>query len=436
MFVFPVSRFFAAILLATVLSCAAVRAADDPVPLRRVAVASVAELAAAVNRAQPGDEIVIAPGTYDVSRIRLAANGSAAHPIVLRAERRGAVLLRATAVEAFVISGAYWVVDGLDILGVCEPQEKCEHAFHIVGDADNVVIRDNRARDFNATIKSNGFEDVKRFGAEASGKAWVFPDNVLISGNYFFNTTIRQTATPVTLMDIVGGRNWIIRGNLVADFQKGKGNRVSYGMFLKGNSRNGIFERNLVMCEWQNTGGTRMGISLGGGGSGPPKICEDRDCSIEHTDGIIRNNIILNCTQDVGIYLNKAKNSKIYNNTVINTAGIDIRFKASTADLRNNIVSGKIRDRDGGDHSEANNLVHPHPGTLMGIYADIARGNFRLLNEREVMGKGRRVREVTDDFCGRPRRLPAYDLGAIEYGPGRCNTTEMMREALEFGGAP
>ena len=40
----------------------------------------------------------------------------------------------------------------------------------------------------------------------------------------------------------------------------------------------------------------------------------------------MRNNIIVDCS-DVGIYLNEGKNTKLYNNTVVNTMGIDARFR-------------------------------------------------------------------------------------------------------------
>ena len=425
----PIFRFLVTVLLFVPILGTSVHAAEDPASLRRVTVASLAALTAAIDDARPGDEIVVADGTYDIRRLRLKASGRAEQPILLRAEKRGAVQIRATDTIAFSVTGAYWTIDGLDIRGVCATQAKCEHAFHITGNADGTVIRNNRMRDFNATIKGNGNGQGKP--GNVKDVRDIFPDHVLIADNYIFNTAVRETAGPVALIDVVGGQGWIIRHNFVADFQKGKGNKVSYGMSLKGNSSQGVIERNLVMCEWRNKGGSRLGISLGGGGTGK-KYCERQNCTVEHTDGIIRNNIVLNCTQDVGVYLNKAKNSKIYNNTIINTRGIDIRFKASTADLRNNIVSGKIRERDGGTRSEINNLVHPHQGTLMNIFVDVAKGNFRLLDEGEVLGKGRQTPEVMDDFCGRPRVLPAYDLGAIEYGPGRCNTTRMMRDAETF----
>lgn len=422
-------------LWARTMTCAAAAVAFGAVAAaetRIVAVDTVDGLTRAVEAAQAGDEIVLAPGTYVLDRLNLKAAGTAENPITLKASRRGQAVIHATARETFVVYGAHWIVDGLDILGICEPQELCDHAFHIVGQADNFILRDNRIRDFNAAIKGNGLELETAGAGGQKGKEYFYPDNVLIAGNFFYNATPRTTDVPVTVIDVVGGDGWIIRENFVADFQKGGGDGVSYGMFLKGNSRNGVFERNLVICEWQHAGGSRVAMSLGGGGTGT-KFCENQDCTYEHTNGLIRNNIILNCSRDVGIYLNKARDTKIYNNTLINTAGIDIRFQGSTADIRNNIVSGLIRDRNGGDHTEANNLVHPHSGSLMDLYADVATGNFRLRREGEIMGKGRRLPEVTDDFCGRPRRLAVYDLGAIEYGPGRCGTTRMLRDAVNFG---
>jgi high frequency lysogenization protein len=49
-----------------------------------------------------------------------------------------------------------------------------------------------------------------------------------------------------------GGRRWQLRGNFIHDHAKGEGNGVSYAAFLKGNSRDGLIERNLVICESDN----------------------------------------------------------------------------------------------------------------------------------------------------------------------------------------
>src|SRR5690606_22946082 len=132
------------------------------------------------------------------------------------------------AVEGFKVSGANWVFENLTLRGVCADDSSCEHAWHIVGGADNTIIRNNVAVNFNAQIKANGEGDPR-----------VWPDDVLVEYNEFYDEAPRNTSNPVTKIDVVGGRRWIIRGNYIHDFAKGGGNNLSYAAFLKGNSRDG-----------------------------------------------------------------------------------------------------------------------------------------------------------------------------------------------------
>src|SRR5690606_6773475 len=205
------------------------------------------------------------------------------------------------------------------------------------GDAEHTWIHHNRAHGFNAHIKANGTDT----GPQGER---VWPDDVIIEYNEFFNETPRDTGNPVTPIDVVGGRRWLVRGNYIHDFAKAQGNNVSYAAFLKGNSRDGVFERNLVVCEQLHTGFVRLGLSFGGGGSSPDSICEDSTCDPEHQDGIMRNNIIAKCPADVGIYVNEGANSLIYNNTLYATTGIDMRFASTSGEVRNNLLMGQIRN--------------------------------------------------------------------------------------------
>jgi len=199
------------------------------------------------------------------------------------------------------------------------------------------------------------------------------------------------------------------------------------------------------------------------------------DCSVWHTDGIMRNNVVMNCTEDVGIYLSRARESKIYNNTLFEVHGIDVRFPESSAEVRNNIISGSIREREGGTARVDTNVIagsewsqyipavsryvqrrlegqdvkYPSliatadvrwaqslvdqafefvadtalgKGTMVldDIFADPANLDFGLVAGEEVVDKGGPLPEVTDDFCGRPRD-GTPDIGAIEYSAGPCD---------------
>jgi hypothetical protein len=403
--------------------------ACGPAGAEVVPVSNAAQLIAAIDAAAPGDVITLANGTYDVAQnLNCDVAGTPDEPIVVRAANPLGALIRFDAVEGFKVSRRHWSFEDLDIQGVCADDEDCEHAFHVFGDADFLVIRNSRLRDFNAQIKSN------RDPAEA-----LFPDDVLIEGNEFSDGDARSTDNPVTKIDVVGGRRWVVRANFIHDFEKGGGDTISYAAFLKGNSRDGTFERNLVICERDHVGGVRLGLSLGGGGSGPNSICEDATCTPEHQNGILRNNIVVNCPADVGIYLNEATNTRIYDNTLIGNTGIDVRFAASTADIRNNLVSGAIRNRDGGSSTQSANLTGITLAQYDQWFADPLAPDLTLLDGTAFVDLAEPLAAVPDDYCAAPRgALP--DRGAIEYDGPICDTTlagggvDIFRDAFESGG--
>ena len=359
------------------------------------------DLLAAVRDAQAGDRIVIVPGTYrlDVRGISALNSGTADAPIVVTAAKLGDVKLEFDAIEGFVVAAPYWIFENLDIQGVCRVHSKCEHAFHVKVGADHTLIRNNRLHEFNAMIKGSRGRDTDGVSVGAN--------DVVIEGNEFFNSTVRSTSNPVTFIDVVGGARWQVRANLLADFAKGMGNGVSYAAFLKGNSSEGLFEGNLVVCERVHSKGTRVGLSFGGGGAG-----EDT----EHKNGIMRNNIVINCN-DVGIYLAKASNTKVYNNTLYNTLGLDVRFEPSTADIRNNLITGRIAERNGGKAVAANNVVLDLDA-VGPWFVDPAGADFSLVSGAPIVDSGEGMTEVLVDYCGNARTPGASDIGAIEYDLG------------------
>lgn len=382
---------------------------------RDVAVSTATELATAISAAQPGDRLLLAPGTYaPAGNLTCSANGSPAAPILIRATIPGSALIRFTGgvVEGFRVSGAHWHFEGLVVEGACALDANCEHAFHLFGDADGTQIRGSVLRDFNAQIKSN------------IGGAGGFPDDVRIERNSLYDTRARQTSNPVTKIDVVGGRRWLIRANTIYDFEKAQGNLISYAAFLKGNSRDGVFERNLVICQRDFAGGVRIGLSLGGGGTSPDSICEDGSCDPEHQNGVLRNNLVLNCS-DVGIYINRGANSLVQHNTLFATTGIDIRFATSSADLRNNLLGGAIRFRDGGTGSSAGNLAGVAAATFRSWFTDPDGADFSLLSGSAFIDQGVAAPLVTDDYCGRPRTDGLPDIGALEFADGLTCRTEV-----------
>ena len=373
------------------------------------------ELLSAINNAHAGDTIQLQPGNYPLTKnITLTYPGTPDAPITIRAAQLGQVKITIESQEGFRVSSPYWVFENLEIQGQCNLKNhtNCEHAFHVVGKAHSFVLRNNRISDFNASLKVNG---------DSHGN---YPDYGLIEKNSFFNTQARQTTNPVTLLNINSVNHWVVRGNLIADFSKSRGNYISYGSFMKGNGKDGLYENNLIICEHilPADKGVRIGLSLGGGGTSQ-NFCREQSCETEHNGGTIRNNIILNCSHDVAIYLNKAKSTQIYNNLIFNSLGIDVRFNSSSARIFNNIISGRIKTRDGGSYTETNNLldldcISPSRQfsncSFLEWYWDPVNVGFSLNNGEELIEKGV-PSEFETDFCDHQKHSEVIDIGPIQY---------------------
>jgi parallel beta-helix repeat protein len=311
-----------------------------------ITITSASGIPQALSKARSGQIIELAPGTYAMPiSLHIHNAGEATRPIVMRAKVPGSVIIESTATEGFHLHAPYWVFENLVIRGTCKEHSNCEHAFHIVGKAQNIVIRNNRIEDFNAHIKVNGLGDI-------------FPDNGLVQFNTLSNTRPRMTANPVTPIDIVAADNWRLADNIISNFVKADGNKISFGAFMKGSGNHGLIERNLVICTTENISqpGNRVGLSLGGGGT-DKNACRDKRCITEFSQGAIVDNIIAHCN-DFGIYINRASQSRVSANTLANTYGIDVRFPTSSGFVSANTHDGRIRARDDANVETLDNHHH------------------------------------------------------------------------------
>jgi parallel beta-helix repeat protein len=315
---------------------AQVRTVAAPTAGRVRRVSDPAELRAAIDSAMPGDRIELARGRYFFTGkgVDIVRGGTGDAPISVRADRLGDATLEFEMVEGFHVQAPYWQFENLVIRGACQDDSSCEHAFHVTGDARGTLIRNNRIEDFNAQIKINA----------ANG---AYPDAGVIEGNTLVNTRPRHTDVSVTPIDLVAASDWRVEGNLIADFIKLGGNQVSYGAFFKGAGSRNLFQRNVVLCEYRLRGfpGQHIGLSLGGGGTSKGLCRDGGQCVLEQSGGQISYNLIQGCS-DVGIYLNKAADSTLAHNTVLDTAGVLVRFAESSARLSGNLVDGNARTRD------------------------------------------------------------------------------------------
>lgn len=371
-----------------------------------VLVTDLRALRAAMAEAAPGTVITIAPGRYALGGrpLEAARAGRPEAPIVVRAAIPGSVEIASSLAEAFRVEAPHWRFENLTINGACRRHDDCEHAFHVVGAASGFAAVNNTIGGFNAHFKING----------ARGR---FPDGGLIEANTLFNPDPRATGKPVTPVDLVAASGWTVRGNIIRDFVKLQGNQVSYGAFAKGGGSGNVFERNLVWCEREQAGlpGQRVGLSLGGGGTGKA-FCRDGRCVTEQDGGVVRANLVVGCS-DAGIYLNSAAGSVVEDNTLVDTGGIDVRFATSSARLDGNLVDGAIRSRDGGLLRLGDNRAAPlwqsyagwHP--VRALFAAPAMGDFGWYGAAPPRAALRD--QGGADLCA-PTRAPARAYGAFE----------------------
>lgn len=347
-------------------------------------VGSVAALEDAFRKATAGQVIEIIPGTYRINKIMAPRNpGLAERRITLRSPLPGAVTIEVNTNEAIQVAQPYWTFENLRMIGICKNDEYCEHAFHIVGGAHHTVIRNNHIEDFSAHIKINGYRD-----------KW--PDEGIIEFNNLVNTRTRHTSRPVTPVDLVGAAKWLVADNYVANFIKGDPKSTAFGIFMKGAGYAGRVERNLIICSLAEISqpGTRVGISFGGGGSGPA-YCRDHECKVEFTAGRAINNIVAHCN-DVGIDVNRSASTFIAHNTLINTAGIDIREEGASALAFGNHLEGTARARKGGTLKLEMNEI----GNMRNYFVDADRLNLNWKKQPDKIPSHPRV---PGDICTQPR---------------------------------
>jgi parallel beta-helix repeat protein len=366
---------------------------ETPVTGLRRTVASSEQLRKAIETAQAGDDIVLMSGTYSITS-PLEANraGQPGLPVTVRAERLHEVKLEISAQEGFLVSAPHWRFRDLTLRGVCQHDASCEHAFHVVGAAHHFELSNSVLEDFNSHLKINGVGDR-------------FPDHGLIDGNVLRNRMDRRTDTPVTLVDLVGASDWRVQGNLIAHFVKAGGDGISYGVFAKGAGERNRIERNMIVCE---TGagsppGQRVGMSFGGGGTAR-QYCRDGRCLTEQDNSSMTSNLVARCS-DVGIYLNRAAGIRVRHNTLLDTAGVQVRHPESAAYFSGNLIDGAIASRDDGivhvsdniDTGMARLYTGQHP--VRSLFANAEAMNLAW---RDVPRN--RVAEGVPDLCGETTR--------------------------------
>jgi hypothetical protein len=374
-------------------------------------VSSSAELGKAMQSAKPGQIIVLNPGRYRISEtLSTGTAGQQDLPITVKARQVGQVRLESTTADVFKVEHGFWVFENLQLRGSCPIQSDCKHAFLVQGGARSTVIRNNLMEDFNAHLQVNGDED-----------EW--PDEGLVQFNTFSNSRARDTEAVVAPINIIGASKWRLLDNHLYHFVKQGGGQSSFGMLLRGAGHGTRIERNLLICTPQQIAqpGIRTGISFGGSAS-VPRFCRDQQCEFEQRAAVAANNVLAHCN-DFGIDVSRSASMLIAHNTLINTAGIDVRGAKTNGTVYGNLLDGRIRERDGAQIKASMNEVLDLGNTLED--ADALRLNWRRSVEAVPSHP-----LIKDDFCG-TQRNNATQVGALAELRSPCLPTVVDAKSVQ-----
>ncbi|MHC4717644.1 MAG: Calx-beta domain-containing protein, partial [Planctomycetota bacterium] len=309
-------------------------------------VSTIGQLENATRNVQPGDEIVIAAGTYNLDAY-LQIN---VHHILVRGAtgNRDDVILNGPGMnvnaepkEGLVIRGDSVTVMDLTVRSIYN------NGIHLCGeyDLDDTWIT-------NVKTLNVGERHIKgSHGSEIS-------EGMVIENVYMLQTEARQSRPghPVDPDNYIGGidcmgtKEWLVRDN-VAEGIVGATNGGRGAIFLWNGIETPVIERNQIFdCA--------TGITIGNP-SGPSNSHLDP----WHSEGgVIRNNMIVRGSY-IALELCNTKDTKVYNNTIYSADAGYFRTlhiydepgegQTTNLDIVNNVVRGNVLDNSSGDWSVA-----------------------------------------------------------------------------------
>ncbi len=393
-------------------------------------VSSLAELRTAISAAAPGTTIEIADGSYLLDTNGIFLNDKTDLTIRSHSRNRNAVVIHGNGITSYpefcfkLYRSQHIVLEDMTLRDVYW------HCVQVNEGSSDVTFRNLYMWDAGeGPIKST-------LSIDAYGQATEpYCDNGLVE-DCVIGYTNGSTRSAIEGIDLMGSANWVVRRT---SFYHAYGDpsytgSPGWGFFAKG----GSIDTTVDDCYFEDCG---VSISFGGGGS--PDEWKRGHVPQEHTGGIMRNNVVRHTTvttpvRDVAVYMNKAADFRVYNNTFWTTSdtgtSIDSRFAESTGWVYNNLCTQPLHLRDGGTAVESNNIWE----ATAALFADQTSGNLHLRSDAAAaIDQGL---DTTDwvaydmDAEARPSGA-AVDLGADEYLPGLFSDVPSWHWAAKYIGA-
>ncbi len=370
------------------------------------------ELANIVAGAASGTTIVFADGTYDVSGVLMHVTTPGLTFRSASGDRDAVVLDSNYATgETFLVAASDTTIADMTLT------RASFHPIHVTGsktaNTENVQI-------YNVKVIDPGQQAIK---VNPSPEGFYSDDGGVVCSHLELTDIGRAQVKDNCYtggVDAHSARGWVIRDNYIEGFWCAEG-LSEHAVHMWVTCRDTVVERNVIVdCA------RGVGFGLGESGNGKTRDYGDDPCPgvvgyLGHIGGTIRNNMVfagraeLFASQagfDSGVALEQACDAQVYHNTIASLqppfTGMEYRFANTRVEIRNNLVTHAIKQRDGAVAELAANLVD----APISHFVDAVAGDLHLAADSPAIGAG--VPGLVDaDFEGDPRDA-APDVGADE----------------------
>jgi len=381
-----------------------------------------------VARAQPGDVIVLADGTYRVSG-DVVMNFQRPHVSLISASRDASKVIIDGGADYAAREVVQITASDVTVAHITLRHAR-DHLVHLSpgarADIGDIML-------FGLSLEDAGQQFLKSNtdGSEASFDTAHFVDRVTVACSSFTMSDAGRRYVPTNPsnksypcytggLDAHAAAGWIVSRNRFEGIYC-EGNSLSeHAIHFWLSGRDQVIERNVII-------NCARGIGLGlGDGAGVherpfadhPHAGDKRGAYAGNYGGVIRNNVIYADVApfDSGISLEQAMGARVLHNTVVVTGAangnaIEYRFPNSLVEISNNLATS-IQQRDGGRGVMTHNVLNP----AAAIFVDPGRADFRLSRSASMaIGQGLPQKDAGLDMSGRAHDSVAPDVGAYVF---------------------
>ena len=382
-----------------------------------VHVATEPELQAAILAIASNTTIVIAPGTYVLTR-SLAINRAVDNVGVRGAtsNRDDVVIVGRgmTNADYAAVPFGIWTGGGVNGITIANLTIRDFYFHPIIFNAGTQA-----PRIYNVHLVNAGEQFIKSNPDDAGNGV----NNGAVEYSLIeFETTARDDYPKG--VDIHGAQNWVIRHNEFRNIIGPGGIMAGPGVLAWRGTRGTLAEGNtFINCS--------RGIMFG---------AEDQG-GFSHQGGIIRNNFFYRAPTvpgDVGIHVADSPGTQVLNNTVLVSGTyprpIEYRYPgAAGLVIANNLTDGTIAQRDGASAT----LTANETNASAAIFVNADAGDLHLRSTATAaIDQGVAIAGLTDDWDGEPRpQGSAFDIGADEFGGTTTGTYDISGRVTNAAGA-